>query len=179
MNKDISTVLFTEREIADKVIELGAQIRKEYADEEQYVVVTVLKGSYIFSADLVRQLDTNAVIDFITASSYDGTQSTGVIRILQDIREDITGKRVILVEDIVDTGRTLAALKKDFIERGAKDVKICACLDKKAARVIDVEADFSCFEIGDQFVVGYGLDYNEKYRGLPYIGILKSDVYNV
>ncbi len=179
MNKDISTVLFTEREIADKVSELGAQIRKEYADEEQYVVVTVLKGSYIFSADLVRQLDTNAVIDFITASSYDGTQSTGVIRILQDIREDITGKRVILVEDIVDTGRTLAALKKDFIERGAKDVKICTCLDKKAARVIDVEADFSCFEIGDQFVVGYGLDYNEKYRGLPYIGILKSDVYNV
>ncbi len=179
MNKDISTVLFTEREIADKVSELGAQIRKEYADEEQYVVVTVLKGSYIFSADLVRQLDTNAVIDFITASSYDGTQSTGVIRILQDIREDITGKRVILVEDIVDTGRTLAALKKDFIERGAKDVKICTCLDKKAVRVIDVEADFSCFEIGDQFVVGYGLDYNEKYRGLPYIGILKSDVYNV
>lgn len=179
MNKDISTVLFTEREIADKVSEIGAQIRKEYADEEQYVVVTVLKGSYIFSADLVRQLDTNAVIDFITASSYDGTQSTGVIRILQDIREDITGKRVILVEDIVDTGRTLAALKKDFIERGAKDVKICTCLDKKAARVIDVEADFSCFEIGDQFVVGYGLDYNEKYRGLPYIGILKSDVYNV
>lgn len=179
MNKDISTVLFTEREIADKVSELGAQIRKEYADEEQYVVVTVLKGSYIFSADLVRQLDTNAVIDFITASSYDGTQSTGVIRILQDIREDITGKRVILVEDIVDTGRTLAALKKDFIERGAKDVKICTCLDKNAARVIDVETDFSCFEIGDQFVVGYGLDYNEKYRGLPYIGILKSDVYNV
>ena len=179
MNKDILTVLFTEREIADKVSELGAQIRKEYADEEQYVVVTVLKGSYIFSADLVRQLDTNAVIDFITASSYDGTQSTGVIRILQDIREDITGKRVILVEDIVDTGRTLAALKKDFIERGAKDVKICTCLDKKAVRVIDVEADFSCFEIGDQFVVGYGLDYNEKYRGLPYIGILKSDVYNV
>lgn len=179
MNKDISTVLFTEREIADKVSELGAQIRKEYADEEQYIVVTVLKGSYIFSADLIRKLDTNAIIDFITASSYDGTQSTGVIRILQDIREDITGKRVILVEDIIDTGRTLAALKKDFIERGAKDVKICACLDKKSARVIDVEADFSCFEIGDQFVVGYGLDYNEKYRGLPYIGILKSDVYDV
>lgn len=179
MNKDISEILFTEKEIADKVKELGEAIKKEYADEEEYVVVTVLKGSYIFSADLVRNLDTNAVLDFITASSYDGTHSTGVIRILQDIRADITGKKVILVEDIVDTGRTLAALKKDFIGRGAKDVKICTCLDKKAARVIDIEADFSCFEIGDQFVVGYGLDYNEKYRGLPYIGVLKSDIYNV
>lgn len=179
MNKDISEILFTEEEIADKVKEIGEKIRKEYENESEYIVVTVLKGSYIFSADLVRQLDTNAVLDFIIASSYDGTQSTGVIRILQDIREDIKDKRVILVEDIVDTGRTLAALKKDFAERGAKDVKICSCLDKKAARVIDVEADFSCFEIGDQFVVGYGLDYNEKYRGLPYIGILKSDIYNV
>lgn len=179
MNKDVSEILFTEKEIADKVKEVGEKIKKEYADEEEYVIVTVLKGSYIFSADIVRQLDTNAVIDFIIASSYEGTQSTGVIKILQDIREDIKGKRVILIEDIVDTGRTLAALKKDFIDRGAKDVKICACLDKRAARVIDVQADFSCFEIQDQFVVGYGLDYNEKYRGLPYIGILKSDVYSV
>lgn len=179
MNKDIAEILFTEKEIADKVKELGEKIKAEYKDETEYVVVTVLKGSYIFSADLIRQLDTNAVVDFIIASSYDGTHSTGIIKILQDIREDISGKKVILVEDIVDTGRTLAALKKDFVKRGAKDVKICACLDKKAARVIDVNADFSCFEIGDCFAVGYGLDYNEKYRGLPYIGVLKPDVYNV
>ncbi len=178
MNKDILEILFTEEEIEKRTKEIAYQIDCDYENKE-FVLVTILKGSYIFSADLVRHMKSSPEIDFMTASSYAGTKSTGVINIIHDLRIDIKGKNVIIVEDIVDTGRTLSLIKDEFYKRGAEDVKICTFLNKPEARVIPVDIDYEGYKIENKFVVGFGLDCNEKYRNLPYIGVLKPEAYGV
>ena len=178
MNNDILEIMITAEEIGKKADELAEEISR-YFGEKEYIVVTILKGSYIFSADLVRRLSGNLSLDFMTASSYEGTNSTGKINIIQDLRVDIKGKPVLIVEDIVDTGRTLALIKEEFLNRGAEKVKICTLLNKSQARVVPIDIDYVGFEIENKFVVGYGLDFNEKYRNLPYVGVLKPEVYDV
>lgn len=162
-------VMLTKEEITEAVKKLGARITEDYKDK-QVVFVGVLKGSFIFMSDLVRAVDMPITMDFISAKSYIGTQSVGAVNILMDTELDVNGKNVLLVEDILDTGRTLSVLRETMLARGANDVKIAAFLDKPARRVIEISADYSCFEIEDRFVVGYGLDYDEQYRNLDYIG---------
>ncbi len=176
MHKDVSEILYSKEEIDKRTAELAAEIDRDFG-EDDYIVVTILKGSYIFSADLVRCLKTNPSLDFMTASSYSGVNSTGIINIIHDTRNDVKGKKVLIVEDIVDTGRTLALLKEEFKNRGATDVRICSLLNKTEARVTPVDIEYAGFEIENKFVVGYGLDYDEKYRNLPYVGVLKPEVY--
>ena len=178
MNKDIEKILFTEEQIAAKTKELASKITEDFRDKD-FVVVTILKGGFIFSSDLVRCIDLDVNINFMVASSYaDKTESSGNVKIVKDIDLDVTNRSVLIVEDIVDSGRTLSKLKKLFLERGANEVKICTILDKPSRRVAEIDIDYLGFEIPDEFVVGYGLDYAEKYRNLPYIGILKPSVYN-
>lgn len=162
-------VMITKEDIADAVKKLGGKITSDYAGKP-VVVVGVLKGSFVFMADLVRSIDMPITLDFIHAKSYCGTQSVGAVNVKLDTELDVNGKNVLLVEDILDTGRTLSVLKETMLARGAKDVKIAAFLDKPARRVTQINADYSCFTIEDRFVVGYGLDYDEMYRNLDYIG---------
>lgn len=178
MNKDIEKILFTEEEIEAKTAELAAKITEDFRGKE-FVVVTVLKGGFIFSSDLVRKIDLDVNINFMVASSYaDKTESSGEVKIVKNVDLDISNRSVLIVEDIVDSGRTLSKLKARFLEEGAKEVKICTILDKPSRRVVDIDIDYLGFEIPDVFAVGYGLDYAEKYRNLPYIGVLKSSVYS-
>ncbi len=163
-------VMLTKEEIAEKVTALGKIITEDYRGRE-VMLVGVMKGSFIFLADLVRAIDLPVTIDFISAKSYGaGTVSSGVVNVRMDTELNFEGKSVLLVEDILDTGRTLSALKQAIEARGAEDVKIAAFLDKPSRRVIDITADYSCFSIEDRFVVGYGLDYDEMYRNLDFIG---------
>lgn len=177
MNNDLQEILLTQQQIKQKVAELAAQIQKDYLGKE-IVLVSVLKGSFVFTADLVRQLDLPVNIQFIVASSY-GSQTTscGKLKILYDLQTDLTDKTVLILEDIIDSGVTLSNLKRLFLSRGAHEVKICALLNKPSRRKADIEIDYYGFEIPDVFIVGYGLDYAEKYRSLPYIGILKPEIY--
>ena len=178
MNKDIEKILFTEEQIAAKTKELASKITEDFRGKD-FVVVTILKGGFIFSSDLVRKIELDVNINFMVASSYaDKTESSGEVKIVKDIDLDVNGRSVLIVEDIVDSGRTLSKLKKLFLERGAKEVKICTILDKPSRRIAEIEIDYLGFEIPDEFVVGYGLDYAEKYRNLPYIGVLKPSVYS-
>ena len=177
MNRDVEKILFTEEQIARRVRELGAALAREYAGKEP-LMVCILKGACVFFSDLVRATDIPLSLDFMQASSYGaGAVSSGDVRIVKDVGTPVAGRHVILVEDIVDSGNSLCRLKALFAERGAASVKICAFLDKKARRTAPVEADYAGYEIEDAFVVGYGLDYAERYRNLPYIGILKRSVY--
>ncbi len=169
MTYDNVKVMITKEEIESKVKELGKRISRDYAGKE-LTLIGVLKGSFIFLSDLVRAIDLPVEIDFICAKSYQGTTSTGVVNVKMDTILDIEGKSVILVEDILDTGKTLSALRETLLSRGASDVKIVTFLDKPARRKIDISADYSCYTIEDRFVVGYGLDYDEKYRNLDYVG---------
>lgn len=169
MTYDNVKVMITKEEIESKVKELGKRISRDYAGKE-LTLIGVLKGSFIFLSDLVRAIDLPVEIDFICAKSYQGTTSTGVVNVKMDTILDIEGKSVILVEDILDTGKTLSALRETLLSRGASDVKIVTFLDKPARRKIDISADYSCYTIEDSFVVGYGLDYDEKYRNLDYVG---------
>ncbi len=162
-------VMLSKEEIANKVNEIGAQITRDYQGKP-VVLISVLKGSFIFMADLVRAIDLPLHIDFISAKSYSGTTSGGVVNVKMDTELDIKDKHVLLVEDILDTGRTLNVLKETLLSKGAKEVKIAAFLDKPARRVIDIKADYSCYSIEDRFVVGYGLDYDEEYRNLDFVG---------
>ena len=175
--QDIEKILFTEEELAQRVKELGAQIAEDYKDKEP-VLITVLRGSYIFMADLSRAIDRPCVIDFMSVSSYGkGTTSSGQVQITKDLSEDIAGKDVIVVEDILDSGNTLSYLLEILKARKPASVRLCTLLDKPERRVKDIQADYCGFTIPDAFVVGYGLDYAEKYRNLPYVGILKPSVY--
>ena len=177
MHNDIQAIMYTKQEIDYMVHEIAAKINEDYRGEELTVVI-VLKGSIMFAADLVRCLTMNVKLDFLQASSYgSGTESSGVIKIKKDIDSDIKGKNVIIIEDIIDSGRTLSLLKKEFIDREAKSVRIAAVLSKPSRHVVDVDAEYIGTEIPDEFVVGYGLDLDEKYRQLDYIGILKPEVY--
>ncbi|MGF0039348.1 hypoxanthine phosphoribosyltransferase [Peptoniphilaceae bacterium SGI.131] len=176
---EIGRVLITSEEVSKKVKEIGARIDLDYADcEEQVVLVGILKGSVMFLTDLARNLKLPIALDFMSVSSYgSGTTSTGDVRVLKDLDQNIEGKHVIIVEDIIDTGYTMNYIVSSLLSRGAKSVKIASLLNKGERRLVDVNIDYLGFEIPDEFVVGYGIDYAEKYRNLPFIGIVKREVY--
>lgn len=178
MDKVIKEILVSEEEIAEKVKKLGAEIAEDYEGKD-LMVVGILKGAVIFMSDLVRAINKPVLMDFMDVSSY-GTSSisTGNVKILKDLDYDIEGKDILIIEDIIDTGQTLAYLKDNLTRRGANSVKICALLDKPERRTKDVEIDYCGFEIPDEFVVGYGLDFSEKYRNFPYVGALKEEEYS-
>ena len=179
MKNDIQEVLFSEAQLAEKVAELGARISQDYAGKNP-LIVSVLKGSYVFMADLTRQITIPCNIDFMAVSSYGtGTKTTGEVQIIKDIGSKIDGRDLIIVEDILDSGLTLSYIKELLASRGPASIKIATLLDKPSRRKVDLVADYIGFSVPDEFVIGYGLDYDEKYRNLPYIGILKPEVYSV
>ncbi len=178
LENDIKKVLVSHDEITEAAKKLGAQLTKDYAGKNP-ILVGILKGSIPFMAELIKHIDTHIEMDFMMVSSYHGgTASSGVINIKQDVTQDIKGRDVLFVEDIIDTGQTLKNLRDMFIEREAASVKIATLLDKPEGRVVEIEADYTCFTIPNEFVVGYGLDYKENYRNLPYVGVLKEEVYS-
>ncbi len=177
MHPDVQKIMLSEEEINKRVQELGWQISQDYQGES-ILVVGILKGAMIFLADLVRSISVPTYFDFMAVSSYgSSTVSSGAVRILKDLEKSIEGKHVIIVEDIVDTGLTLNYLVDNLLSRGPKTLKICTLLDKPDRRTVDVKIDYNGFTIPDEFVVGYGLDYNERYRNLPYIAVLKPEIY--
>lgn len=177
MSEDVSKILVSEQEIEEICSRLGAQISKDYEGKKLFLV-SVLKGSVVFMADLMRKITCDCEIDFLSVSSYEGAKTTGVVKFRKDIDINPDGCDILLVEDILDSGITLAYLKSVFEDRRAASIKICAFLDKPANRRADIKADYVGKVIPDEFVIGYGLDYNEKYRNLPYVGILDSKVYS-
>lgn len=178
MKEDILEILITEQQLKDKVAQLGKIISKDYRSKEP-VLIGVLKGAVIFVSDLIRNMDIPLTIDFMAISSYGmSTHSSGVVKILKDLDKSIQDKDVIIIEDIIDSGLTLSYLKRNLMEKGPKSIRICALLDKPERRKTDVKVDYIGFEIPDKFVVGYGLDYAGKYRNLPFIGVLKPEVYS-
>lgn len=177
LEHDIDHVLFSEEQLAQRVAEIAAQIDKDYAGKEP-LLVSVLRGSFVFMADLVRQITVPCTVDFMAVSSYgSGTSSSGQVKIVKDLSETIEGKDVIVVEDILDSGNTLSYLLKLLEARRPASIRLCTLLDKPERRTKPVEVQYSGFTIPDEFVVGYGLDYDERYRNLPYIGVLKPKVY--
>ena len=177
MENDILNVLISEEELAKKVQEIGAQISKDY-EGKNLMMVSVLKGSVVFMADLMSAVTVPAEIDFMSVSSYgSGAKTSGVVKIIKDLDIELAGRDLLIVEDILDSGLTLSYIKKILMERGPRSIKICTLLDKPERRKADIFADYSGFEVPDEFVVGYGLDFAEKYRNLPYIGVLKPSVY--
>ncbi len=177
MKDDILEILLSEEEIRERVEELGKAITEDYAGKE-VMFVGVLKGCYVFMADLLRSVDLYCDMDFMCCSSYgNGTTTTGAVKITKDLSKDIQGKNVIIVEDILDSGVTLSYLKKYLANRDPASIKIVTLLDKPERRKADIKADYFGFTVPDAFVVGYGLDYAEHYRNLPYIGVLKPEVY--
>ena len=177
MTNDIERVLISEEEIEAEVARVGRQITEDFRDKNP-IFVGVLKGCFIFMADLMRHVDIKCTMDFMAVSSYSGTSSTGAVKINKDLGQDIEGRHVIIVEDILDSGVTLSYLKHYLLGRKPASITIATLLDKPARRKSDIVADYSCFEVPDAFVVGYGLDYNEHYRNLPYIGVLKPEIYS-
>lgn len=178
MDKDILEVLLSKEQISARIAQLGQELAADYADKTP-IFVGVLKGAVVFYADLLRAFGAPCQADFLWISSYAGTHSTGNIQVRQDVSSDLTGRHVVIVEDILDTGRSLEFACRHLREKGAASVKVCTLLDKPAGRLPDVslQADYVGFSIPNAFVVGYGLDYNELYRNLPYVGILKPEVY--
>jgi hypoxanthine phosphoribosyltransferase len=177
MKNDLAYVLFTEEQLRQRVAEMGRAITEKYAGTEP-VFVGVLKGSFVFMADLMRAVDLKCSVDFMAVSSYgNGTVSTGAVEITKDLSQDIAGKHVIIVEDILDSGRTLSYLMGYLANRKPASIAIYTLLDKPDRRQAAVELEMSGFVIPDEFVVGYGLDYAERYRNLPYIGVLKPEIY--
>lgn len=174
IGKDLlKKILISEEQLKERIKELGEQIAADYKGKD-LVVIGILKGAILFLSDLIKEIDLPLVIDFMAVSSYgSSTSSSGVVRILKDLDEDIEGKDVLIIEDIVDTGLTLNYLLGNLQARKPNSIKICCCLDKPSRRTAPVKVDYVGFEIEDEFVVGYGLDYAEKYRNLPYIGVLK------
>ena len=177
MTNDIEKVLISEEELEAAVARIARQITEDYRDKDP-IFVGVLKGCFIFMADLMRHVDISCSMDFMAVSSYSGTTSTGAVKINKDLGQDIEGRHVIIVEDILDSGVTLSYLKNYLMGRNPASIRIATLMDKPSRRKADVYADYSCFEVPDAFVVGYGLDYNERYRNLPYIGVLKPEVYS-
>ncbi|MBN2830090.1 MAG: hypoxanthine phosphoribosyltransferase [Candidatus Cloacimonetes bacterium] len=178
MIKDIEKILVTEEEIKTKITELGKRITVDFAGKEP-VFICVLKGASLFMSDLIRSVQLPCSIDFMAISSYgDSTVSSGVVQIKKDIDSDISGKDVIIIEDIVDSGLSLEYIHTYLESHKAKSVSVCVLLDKPKAHKTDVHIDYIGFEVGNEFVVGYGLDYAGKYRNLPYIGILKEEIYS-
>jgi hypoxanthine phosphoribosyltransferase len=178
MKDDILNVLFTEEQIKQRVNELGHEITERFAGREP-LFVGVLKGSFVFMADLIRSVDLKSSLDFMAVSSYGGgTSSTGAVKIVKDLSEDIGGRDVIIVEDILDSGVTLNYLRSYLENRRPASITIVTLFDKPTRRKAPITADFKGFDVPDEFIVGYGLDYAEKYRNLPYIGVLKPEIYS-
>ena len=179
MKEDVLRVLLSEDEIREKVRELGGKITADYKNSN-LMLVTVLKGAVVFLADLMRQIDVPAEIDFMVVPSYgSGVKSSGVVKIVKDLDVPLAGKDILIVEDILDSGLTLSYIKELLESRGPRSIRIATLLDKPSRRKVDLQADYIGFSVPDEFVIGYGLDYDEKYRNLPYIGILKPEVYSV
>ncbi|MFA5510454.1 MAG: hypoxanthine phosphoribosyltransferase [Candidatus Cloacimonadaceae bacterium] len=178
MNLDISAVLFDEHKIQARLREIGSQISSDYAGKVP-VLIGILKGGFIFMADLVRAIDIYVEMDFMAVSSYGtGTTSTGAVKIRKDIDINVEGRDVIIVEDIVDSGLSLQYIKDYVWKHKPASVRVCVLLDKPTAHKLEIEFEYVGFEVGNEFVVGYGLDYGELYRNLPYIGILKEEMYS-
>ena len=177
INDDVEEVLLTGDQISARVAEMGAELARDFAGRDP-VLVSVLKGSIIFLADLVRQMQIPLAIDLMEVSSYGAsTESSGQVRILKDLSSSIEGRNVVVVEDIIDTGLTLNYLLRYLHDKGPASISICCLLDKPARRLAPIDIDYRGFTIADRFVVGYGLDYDERYRNLPYIGVLRPTVY--
>jgi hypoxanthine phosphoribosyltransferase len=176
MIKDIEKILISKERIAERVSEIAEQINTDYAGEE-IIMVCILRGSCFFFTDLARQIKESAYLEFMSVSSYNGTRSSGEVRINKDISMPVEGKHLLIVEDIIDTGYTLSYLKRILSERRPKSLKICALLDKPSRRETGLVGDYIGFTVPDEFVVGYGLDYDQRYRNLPEIGVLKHEIY--
>ena len=177
LHKDVERILLSEEQLKTRVAEIGRQITADYQGKK-VLLVSVLKGSIVFMADLMRVINVDCEIDFMSVSSYGRSKtSSGVVRILKDLDHDIEGKHIIVVEDILDSGLTLSYILDMLKARGAASIRLCTLLDKPERRKVSVAVDYSGFTVPDEFVVGYGLDFGETYRNLPYIGILKPEVY--
>lgn len=177
MRNDIKDVLIDEKTLKKRVSELGKELAEEYKDKNP-LVICVLKGSVLFMSDLVQSMDIQLEIDFMAISSYgSGTRSSGEVRILKDLDKSVEGRDLLIIEDIVDSGLTLSYLIKIFKDRNTNSIKVCSLLDKPERRTSEVEIDYVGFVVPDEFVVGYGLDFAERYRNLPFIGVLKEEVY--
>ncbi|MCQ8785186.1 hypoxanthine phosphoribosyltransferase [Streptococcus suis] len=177
LDKDIKKILVSEEEIVAKCKELGQILATDYADKNP-ILVGILKGSIPFMAELMKHIDAHLETDYMVVSSYHGgTESSGTVKIIKDLDNSVAGRHIIFVEDIIDTGRTLKELKELFALRQAASIKIATLLDKPEGRVVEIEPDYTCFTIPNEFVVGFGLDYDENYRNLPYVGVLKEEVY--
>ena len=179
MENDIERVLFSEDQIQARIKELAAQINQDYADSKELVVVSVLTGGMMFTIDLFKRITLYASLDCVDLSSYSGatTTSSGTVEVLQDLKHPIAGTDVLVVEDIVDTGRTLKKLMEVLDARGANSIRVCTLFDKPERRVVDVKADYVGLDVPNEFLVGYGLDYDNLYRNLPYVGALKPSIY--
>lgn len=178
LEQDIEKVLYSEEEIITKTKALGEQLTKDYNGKNP-LLIGILKGSVPFIAELIKHIDTKLELDFMVVSSYGNqTTSSGEVKILKDVDTNIEGRDVIFVEDIIDTGRTLLYLRDMFKYRKANSVKIATLFDKPEGRVVDIEADYVCYDVPNEFIVGFGLDYAEHYRNLPYVGVLKEEIYS-
>ena len=178
LEQDIKKILISHDEIVTAARELGQKLTEDYQGKNP-ILVGILKGSVPFMAELIKHIDTHIELDFMLVSSYHGgTSSSGVINIIKDMDQDIKGRDILFVEDIIDTGKTLKSLKELLEGLQPASVKIATLLDKPEGRLVEIEADYTCFTIPNEFVVGYGLDYDENYRNLPYIGVLKEEVYS-
>ena len=177
-NEDIKKVLFSNEEITKRSVELANQIKEDYESRENpLLLVALLRGSVPFLSELIKHIDMDIQYDFMDVTSYEGTESQGDIKILKDLDGSIQGFDILLVEDIVDTGKTIETVVATLFRKGAKSVKIVTLLDKPSRRVADVKADYIGFEVENEFVVGFGMDFNQRYRCLPYIGVLKDECY--
>ena len=179
MNSDIQSIVLSEKQMAEKVEKAAKWLDAKFEGTQSVpLMISVLKGSVMFFCDLVRAMDTPVQIDFMTVSSYgSSSESSGMPRIVMDLAASVEGRDVVLVEDIVDSGNTLVKMRDLISGRGAKSFTVVTLFDKPSRRTVNVSADYSCFEIGNEFIVGYGLDYAQKYRNLPYVGILKREIY--
>lgn len=177
MNNDIERVLYSREMIVNRMNELAAQLSTDYQDKRP-LVISVLTGAVLFTVDMIERMDIKLQLDFIDVSSYyGGTHSTGEVKLVQDLNSEVKGRHVLIMEDIVDTGRTLKFLVDLLKERGAASIKVCSLLDKPEGRKVDIRADYVGFNVPNEFLVGYGLDYKGFYRNLPYVGILKPAIY--
>lgn len=175
---DIAYILIDEVELQRRIRELGKAIEADHAGAGDLLLICVLKGAYIFLADLSRALARPHQVDFMGVSSYgSGTKSSGAVQIIMDLKEDISGRHVLIVEDIIDSGRTLSYMRRNLLARSPASLRICSLLNKPSRREVDVEVDYIGFDIPDEFVVGYGLDYSQLYRNLPYIAVLKPEIF--
>ena len=173
---DVKKILISQEEITNRCKELGAQISHDYKDSVP-VIIALLKGSVPFMAELIKYIDIDCNMEFMDVTSYSGTKSTGDVKIVKDLDCSVNDQDVLIVEDIVDTGKTLAKVKDLLYSKGARTVKVCSLLNKPEGRLIDIEAEYVGFTIPNEFVIGFGLDFNQKYRNLPFVGVLKEECY--